>query len=162
MSQENVEESNCEVLRRNFAITQGIDVAPIIRSMLRGNAGGTYPPQLAGAFAAYLGLHHPDTEIDTSGVDMPGFGILHGLDGYRELWSRWGEDWEHYSYTHSNWAEVGEHVMADAEIQATGRSSGAKVIWKQCQVWTFRDREVLRWSLFKDRAEALEALGLEE
>jgi hypothetical protein len=29
-------------------------------------------------------------------------------------------------------------------------------------VWTFRDGKVIRWSIFKDRAEALKAVGLEE
>ena len=59
-------------------------------------------------------------------------------------------------------AELKDEGIADVEVQATGASSGAEVIWNQCQVWTFRDGKVIRWSLFKERAEALKAVGLEE
>jgi hypothetical protein len=161
MSQEKVEASNRELLRRNFAATQGLDVAPLIRGMLAGDASAV-SPQLITAFAEYFDLHHADAEIDMRGVDMPGFGVLRGLEGYRELWTRWIEGWDSYGWTHSHWSEIGEHVIADVQIKATGRSSGADVIWTHCQVWTFRGGKVIRWSLFKDRAEALNVIGLEE
>ncbi|MEK6328117.1 MAG: nuclear transport factor 2 family protein [Actinomycetota bacterium] len=149
--------SNREVLQRLFSGSQGVDVAPFIRAALAGDASAG-PPQLAADNAAYLDLLDPDTEIDTSGVDMPGFGLLRGLEGMRELWSRWIEGWEHYGWTHSNWSEVGEHVIADVEIHATGRSSGAETIWNHCQVWTFLNGKVIRWRLFNDRASALAAI----
>ena len=44
----------------------------------------------------------------------------------------------------------------------TGRGSGAEVTWNQCQVWTFRERRIVCWGLFKDRDQALKAVGLEE
>jgi ketosteroid isomerase-like protein len=75
-----------------------------------------------------------------------------------ELWRRWIEEWDQYSWIVSNWAEVGDHVIFDTEIHATGRSSGAEVTWKHCQVWTFRDGKVIRWCLFQDRAAALDAI----
>jgi ketosteroid isomerase-like protein len=149
-----VEGSNREALKRVFAGTQGVDVGPSIRAALAGDTSAIRPQQAA-AFAAWLDLLDPDIEIDTAGVDMPGFGVLRGLKGHRELWSRWVEEWEHYSWIQSNWSEVGDHVIADAEIHATGRSSGADVVWTHCQLWTFRDGKVICWSLFTDRASAL-------
>jgi ketosteroid isomerase-like protein len=159
MSQENV-----EVARRANAALQGIDLAPLVRATLVGDTSAI-SPELVAAQAALVSRYDPSVEIDTSGLDMPGFGVLHGLEGLRDLWRRWIEGWEHYSFTHSNYADMGEHVVYDVEIHATGKSSGADVIWSHCQTLTFRDGKIVRWSLFRDRASAcrsLEAAGLSE
>jgi ketosteroid isomerase-like protein len=129
--------------------------------MLTGEAGDTSEP-LAKAFADYLELHDADFVIDTSGVNMPGFGVLHGLDGLRDLFARWIEDWEEYRWTHRNWSEVGDYVIVDARVQATGSGSGAEVIWDHCQVYEFRHGKIIRWSLFNDPAQAFTAIGVSE
>jgi ketosteroid isomerase-like protein len=152
MSQENV-----EMLRRANEPLQGVDVAPIIRAGLAGNADAI-PPHLAAALAAYVTLFDPDVEIDTSRVDMPGFGVFRGFDGVVELFRRWIEEWEHYSWIHSNFSDEGDHVVLDAEIRATGTSSGAEVVWNLSQTFTFRGDKVIRWRIFNDRASALAAI----
>jgi ketosteroid isomerase-like protein len=156
MSQENL-----QLMRQIGAPLQGIDVAPFIRAGLEGDSAAI-PPDVANSLRAALDIYDPDFEIDASRVDMPGFGVFHGLEGMRELWRAWIEEWERYSWTQSNWSEVGDHVIADVRIRATGKSSGADVVWDHCQVWTFRDGRVVRWLLANDRAEALEAVGLAE
>jgi ketosteroid isomerase-like protein len=159
MSQENV-----EIARHANTALQGIDLVPLVRATLAGDRS-LISSELVEAQAALLSRYDPNVEIDTSGLDMPGFGVLHGLEGLRDLWSRWIEGWEHYSFTHSNYADFGEHVVYDVEIHATGRSSGVDVNWSHCQVLTFRDGKIIRWSLFKDRTsacEALQAAGLSE
>ena len=145
------------MLERLFSSSQGVDVAPVIRGALRGDARSTQP-DLAAGLSAWVELLDPAVEIDTASVGMPGFGVVRGLKGHAEMWSRWVEEWEHYSWTHSNWSEVGEHVIADVEIHATGRSSGAEANWRHCQVYTFRDGKVIRWRLFDDRASAMAAI----
>jgi hypothetical protein len=55
---------------------------------------------------------------------------------------------------------VGDHVVADVRIRATGKASGIDIVWDHCQVWTFREGKVVRWLLANDRNEALEAVGL--
>jgi ketosteroid isomerase-like protein len=152
MSQENV-----EIARHANAALQGIDLVPLVRATLVGDRSAI-SSELVEAQAALLSRYDPNVEIDTSGLDMPGFGVLHGLEGLRDLWSRWIEGWEHYSFTHSNYADVGEHVVYDVEIHATGRSSGVDVIWNHCQALTFRDGKIIRWSFFKDRTSACKAL----
>jgi ketosteroid isomerase-like protein len=156
MSQENL-----QLMRQIGAPLQGIDVAPFIRAGLEGDSAAI-PPDVANSLGAALDIYDADFEVDASRVDMPGFGVFHGLEGMRELWRAWIEEWERYSWTQSNWSEVGDHVIADVRIRATGKSSGADVVWDHCQVWTFRDGRVVRWLLANDRAEALEAVGLEE
>jgi ketosteroid isomerase-like protein len=152
-----VEGSNLDAVQRNVSNSQGVDVAPVIRALLAGDTNAI-PPQLAADWAAWVDMLDPDIEIDMSGADMPDLGVLRGLEGYRELWSRWVEDWEHYSWIHSNWSEAGEHVIFDAEIHATGRGSGVEVVWETTQVYTFRDGRVIRWRVFSDRTSALAAI----
>lgn len=149
--------SSLESAQRVFAGTQGIDLGPHLRDLLTGNTDAV-SPQIAAGLAAYVDLLDPDVEIDMSGADIPDIGMLRGLKGMRELWSRWIEDWEHYSWMVSDWGEIGDHVIFDAEIHATGRSSGVEVTWKQCQVWTFRNGKVIRYRIFKDRAAAMAAI----
>jgi len=112
---------------------------------------------LAAALAAWMTLFHPDVEIDTSRVDMPGFGVFRGFEGILKLFGRWIEEWDHYSWTHSNFSDAGDHVILDAEIHATGTSSGVEVVWNLSQTFTFREGKVIRWCVFKDRASALAA-----
>ena len=132
---------------------QGVNVAPFIRAALEENAEAI-PPDVADAFAAALDIYDADFEIDTSRVDMPGFGVLRGFEGMRHLWLSWIEEWERYSWTHSNWTDVGDHVMADVRIRATGKSSGVDVIWDHSQMWTFRDGKVVRWLLANELSAA--------
>jgi ketosteroid isomerase-like protein len=156
MSQENVEK-----LRRANEPLQGVDVAPVIRAGLAGNVDAI-PPQLATALADWMTLFDPEVEIDTSRVNMPGFGVFRGFDGLLNLFGRWIEEWEHYSWIHSNLSDAGDHVILDAEIHATGASSGVETVWNLSQTYTFREGKVIRWCVFTDRSEALEAVGLSE
>jgi ketosteroid isomerase-like protein len=151
MSQENL-----EAVRRANEPLQGVDVAPFLRAGLAGDREAV-PPQVAAAFVAWLDLFDPEVEVDTSRVDMPGFGVFHGLDGIRRLFEHWIEEWEHYSWIHRNLSDLGEHVILDAEIRATGATSGVEVAWTLSQVYTFRNGKVIRWSVFSDRASAIRA-----
>jgi SnoaL-like protein len=152
MSKENI-----EIARHANAGLQGVDVVPLVRGTLAGDTSAV-SPQLVDALTVLLGPLDPNIKIDTSDLELPGFGVLRGVEGLRELWGRWIEGWEHYSWIQSNYTEVGEHVVYDVEVQATGRSSGVEVIWNHCQAFTFRDGKIIRWSLFKDRAAAYRAL----
>ena len=118
---------------------------------------GAIPPDLAAGVGPWMNLFHPDVEIDTSRVDMPGFGVFRGFGGLVKLFGLWIEEWDHYSWTHSNLSDAGDHVILDAEIHATGTSSGVEVVWNLSQTSTFRDGKVVRWCVFKDRASALAA-----
>jgi ketosteroid isomerase-like protein len=154
-------EENVELLRRANEPLQGVDVAPAIRAALVGDRDAIQP-EMAAAFLAWMSLFDPDVEIDTSRVNMPGFGVFHGFDGLLKLFGRWIEEWKHYSWTHNNLSNVGEQVILDAEIRATGASSGVEVVWNLSQTFTFREGKVIRWCIFTDHSEALEAVGLSE
>lgn len=147
-------QANVEIVRGANEPLQGVDVAPFIRAGLAGNTDAI-PPEVVAAFIAWLELFDPDVEVDTSRVAMPGFGVFHGLDGIRQLFERWIEEWEHYSWIHRNLSDAGDHVILDSEIHATGSSSGVEVVWHLSQTYTFREGKVIRWCIFTDRASAL-------
>ena len=152
-----VPESNLELLQRVSRPTHGVDVAPPIRAALAGDTSAI-APELAAGIRAWVDLFDPEVEIDTTGVDMPGFGLLRGIEGLNQMWRRWLEEWQRYSWTYSNWSDAGEQVIVDVTISATGRGSGIEVTWSHCQVFTFQGGKVIRWTLFSDRAYALTAV----
>ena len=66
-------------------------MGPGVRATLAGDTK-TISQELVDAQAALLDQYDPNVEIDTSGLDMPGFGVFRGLEGLRELRSSWIEE----------------------------------------------------------------------
>jgi ketosteroid isomerase-like protein len=150
-----VERSNLDALRSLFADTQGVDVADDIRASVRGDA---VSPEMTAVLAGLWELIDPDVMIDVRGAEMIGLGVFRGRAGVREFWAHWGEEWEHYSWSHSEWMEAGDRVFARVDVRATGRASGAEAQWHHFQVWEFRDGKIVNWWLFSDRDAAVEVL----
>ena len=57
---------------------------------------------------------------------------------------------------------AGDKVMAVKSLRARGRSTGIEAEQRAFLVWTLRDGLVIGLEAFPERAEALEAAGLEE
>jgi len=55
----------------------------------------------------------------------------------------------------------GEHVVVPVTGRMKGRG-GIEVEVKTAMVATFRDGRVLRWTMYRDKPEALQAVGLAE
>jgi ketosteroid isomerase-like protein len=55
----------------------------------------------------------------------------------------------------------GEHVVVAITSRMTGRG-GIEVDAKSATVATLRGGRLVRWTMYQDKAEALEAVGLEE
>jgi ketosteroid isomerase-like protein len=95
-------------------------------------------------------------------------GFLVGLSGTRgpQGFLRFVEQfWEEFDEVHAEAQEVieaGDSVLAVIAFSGRGKQSGAEVNLNVCQLWTLRDRKVIRGQGFFDRAEALEAAGLRE
>ncbi len=76
----------------------------------------------------------------------------------REYWGTWAE----YSAQPQEFIDAGEHVVVEVQEHGKGKGSGVPFETTHTQVWTLRDGRLVRWLLFADRAEALEAVGLPE
>jgi ketosteroid isomerase-like protein len=93
-------------------------------------------------------------------VDLPS--VLVGRDavikGTRHYWGTWTD----YRADVEELIDAGPSVVAVVHEQARGKGSGVPHEFRIAEVLTFHRGKVIRWELFPDKAEALEAAGLEE
>jgi ketosteroid isomerase-like protein len=85
---------------------------------------------------------------------------LYGSAAVRENYERWKEAWEEPETTVEEVIGVGDHVFVMARFRARGRASGVEVEARLYEVYTMRNRKILRVDEFRERADALEAAGL--
>jgi ketosteroid isomerase-like protein len=102
-----------------------------------------------------------DIVWDVSRSDFPDKGVYHGLEGVRE-WMRGLEDafeglvWEFEEIT-----DVGQNrVLLVARMKGQGKFSKIGIDYRFEYVLTARDGMVVRMDRYRDRAEALKAVGL--
>lgn len=76
-------------------------------------------------------------------------------------WSRhyWGT-WVDYELDAEEIIEAGSSVVVAVHERGRGRGSGVPFARRWAQVWTFQRGKIVRWRLFRDKAEALEAVGI--
>ena len=72
---------------------------------------------------------------------------------------RWLEDWTNFAIAIDELSDAGESVVADIRQHAEGQGSGTPAEIRFCEVWTFRGGKVIRREQFRDRADALKAVG---
>jgi ketosteroid isomerase-like protein len=160
MSQEDV-----EVVRRLHELFRELG-ATRIRDALAENADLEAAAEAAGALGqAVLDSVDPDVEIELlassfSLPDMPTGTVLRGLAGWATFWRAWLEPWEEFEPEYGNFGDAGDDVVLDIAIAARGRGSGAPISIHQSQVWTVRDRKVVRVRTFDTRAQAAAVAGL--
>jgi ketosteroid isomerase-like protein len=102
-----------------------------------------------------------DIVWDVSRSDFPDKGVYHGHEGVRE-WMRSLEDafgdlaWEFDEIT-----DLGQdRVLVVSRVKGHGQFSKIGIDYRFPYVWTIRDGMVVRMDRYRDRAEALKALGL--
>jgi ketosteroid isomerase-like protein len=96
-------------------------------------------------------------------AELPDGGDYFGLDGVTRFMREFLQPWTNFTITAEELIEAGDSVVVVARQRAVGRESGLVAeMGLQFQVWTFRGRSVIRFEAFRERAEALEAVGLRE
>jgi ketosteroid isomerase-like protein len=103
----------------------------------------------------------PEIVIDLSrNVFNPG--VYRGHDGIRRVVEQPDEMWEDFKVRPEEYIDGGDRVVVAVRMVGKGRG-GVAVEQRRFQVWSLRDRKVTRYAGgYSDRAEALEAAGLEE
>jgi ketosteroid isomerase-like protein len=103
----------------------------------------------------------PDFEYVSAGT-IGGIGVYSGSEGYRrfleEFWGRFDDARVEINEI----IEAADLVLVSLTARGRGKLSGVEVSWDVWNVWTVRDGAFVRGQGFTDRAEALEAAGLEE
>ena len=122
---------------------------------------GIYERWGRGDFRAGPELYAPDIELVLR-PEFPDAGAYRGAEGIRGYMREFLRDLEDASITGEEFAEAGDCVLVRVHQQATGPESGLEVAMRYYQVWTFRGHSVVRLESIKTRAEAVEAVGLDE
>jgi len=90
-------------------------------------------------------------------------GPSYGIDAIRDNFEHWKGAWDELEVEVEDVIEVGEdRVLLTAHHRGRGRGSGIEVDTRLYSIYTLREGKVLRTDEYADRAEALEAAGLEE
>jgi ketosteroid isomerase-like protein len=114
-------------------------------------------------FPSLLALIDDDTVLDLSrNVFNPG--VYRGREGFRRWVEAVDEVWDGLE---PRLIEIvgdpGDHVVTAIRLSGRGRGSGVEAEMEGFQVWTLRDGRIVRVTGgYRDRAEALEAVGPRE
>jgi ketosteroid isomerase-like protein len=94
-------------------------------------------------------------------AELPDAGDYFGLEGVTTFMRAFLQPWTNFTITAEEVIEAGDSVVVVARQRGVGRESGLVAELEQrFQVWTFRGHMVIRFEAFRERAEALEAVGL--
>jgi ketosteroid isomerase-like protein len=115
-----------------------------------------------GMAAATIGVVAPEAEFDFTSV-YPDRPILRGVEEFRRFRDAgpWGGSPIHFEP--ERFFDVDdERVLVFVRVTATGQESGARVEIRAAHECTIRKGLLVRFKVYGDRTEALEAAGLSE
>ena len=104
----------------------------------------------------------PDARYTASGAIPGRTGVFHGPEGYREFMDWLQGEFENAHVEIKELIDAGDSVLVASTIRGRGKSSGAEASWVIWQVWTVENGKIVRGQGYTDRADALEAAGLQE
>jgi ketosteroid isomerase-like protein len=85
-----------------------------------------------------------------------------GHDAVRASLARWKAEWDDYKLMPEEFVDRGDRVVVTVRLRGRGRGSGVDIDARFYDVYTLRDRKIVRMDQFTERSEALEAAGLGE
>ena len=89
-------------------------------------------------------------------------GVHVGRDAVIEASRHYWGTWDDYRLDAEELIDAGSSVVVVVRERGRGKGSGAPFDRRWAQVWTFSRGQIIRWELFPDKADALEAAGLSE
>ena len=110
-------------------------------------------------FLSYL---DPEFELKSAVVSGAEGGVYRGERGIRQWLADMDESFEELINEPVEFRDLDDRVLVFGRIRARGRESGLDLDSPTGWVFTVRDRKLLKAEGFLNRAEALEAAGLQE
>ena len=102
----------------------------------------------------------PGFEVDLSRAVGPWRGVF-GLDQIRRVVGEFRETWESARLEAHEFIEAGDLVVVPLTQHVKGRG-GIEVVVRGTFVWTIRNGAIERVTMYQERQDALEDLGLSE
>jgi ketosteroid isomerase-like protein len=102
----------------------------------------------------------PDFEVDLSRAVGPWRGVF-GLDQVLRVLGEFNETWESARVEPHEFIEAGDLVVVPGTQHLKGRG-GIEVVASATLVWTIRNGAIERVSMYQDKQDAIEAVGLSE
>jgi ketosteroid isomerase-like protein len=113
-----------------------------------------------GDYAAVLARFHEEIEFEPP-PDLTGGGQTYrGLAETTRAVAEFTLMWDDYHYEVRDLTDFGEDVLVEAWQRGRGRGSGVEVSETIYNLWTIRDGKAVRLRMYRERADALEAVGL--
>ena len=88
--------------------------------------------------------------------------VFVGRGGMAEVIALLRDSWTTWRFEAEEFAETGHCVVALIRVTAEGEASGLPVVQETAHVWTVRNGRLASIQVYRDRAQALEAVGLSE
>ena len=103
---------------------------------------------------------HPEAEV----VPWPEGSTLRGREQVREFARDWMETFEDFSVEPERYLDSGSREGVVVYVRDRGRIKGSptEIHNRLIHVWTLTGGKVIRWQLFTDEDQALEAAGLSD
>ena len=120
-----------------------------------------YERWAAGDFTATLGVYDDHT-VFIMGDDFPDPGTYVGREGIARYMHNFLEAWERVTIAPEEMVVAGDSVFVAIVMRGAGSGSGAETELRYFQVWTFRGETLVRLENFRERADALAAVGLSD
>ena len=110
---------------------------------------------------AMSALWRSDGEVDWSRARGPLKGVYRGRGGLQTFWSEFFSTFEDVQIETHDFTDAGSEVVVSNTAHARGRD-GIEVTARSTFVYTVESGQITRLRMFQERADALEAAGLQE
>jgi ketosteroid isomerase-like protein len=108
-------------------------------------------------------LQYIDPAIETiEGAELPGAGSYFGHAGLAMAYDHWADQWDDLRIELEELIDAGSEVVAVTRHHGTGRASAAAVQTLVAWVFTVEHGKLVRPRIFNTKAQALEAIGLQQ
>jgi ketosteroid isomerase-like protein len=133
----------------------------IVRTLyeLGGDPFNAAPGQGDRAFRDYL---DEQFEVRLPSDYPEGEPVFRGREGFDAMLAMLADTWGKWRFEPDRFLDAGARVVVFVRILAEGGTSGVPIERETTHVWTIRGERATSMHAYRDRSEALEAVGLSE
>ena len=111
-----------------------------------------------GELGAVLELMDPEIEW-APGAESPEAGVFTGRDGLAAFVKSWAESFDDFRLEPEEVTVDGDRAIVLLRQSGRGRGSHIELDIKTVHVWTIRDGVAVAWAAYRNRKDALDAIG---